>query len=236
MNNHEQWLEQAEFYALGALTEKETADFEKHLHAGCSLCEALIKEAHSALSYLPKSLPAMAAPIYLKQRIMAQLDEGDPVAAGAGVSSPAWAPMFGILSLISLVVVLIWNVKIHQELKQNQEIVAMISNPQVKVVAMAGLEANPTAEGKVFWNPATRSGFVVITGLRQLPPDKIYELWAIADVPVKAALFSVDAQGNAIFKLDPLPPGKEFVKFAVSLEPAGGVSSPTGALYLAGAV
>ena len=32
---HEEWLERSEFYALGALDEKELKEFEAHLASGC---------------------------------------------------------------------------------------------------------------------------------------------------------------------------------------------------------
>jgi len=43
----------------------------------------------------------------------------------------------------------------------------------------------------------------------------------------------VDAQGKGRLAVAPLPGGASVDVFAVTLEPAGGVQSPTGAMYLA---
>ena len=48
-----------------------------------------------------------------------------------------------------------------------------------------------------------------------------------------AGLFGVDAQGKGRLAVAPLPGGASVDVFAVTLEPAGGVQSPTGAMYLA---
>jgi anti-sigma-K factor RskA len=71
--------------------------------------------------------------------------------------------------------------------------------------------------------------------LPQTPVGKTYQLWAIAhDKPVSIGVFNVDDRGNKIMKLGTLPEGVQVQKFAVTLEPAGGVPLPTGDMYLAG--
>ena len=49
-----------------------------------------------------------------------------------------------------------------------------------------------------------------------------------------AGIFDVDEAGHAFLKVPPLPRGKRFDKFAVTLEPAGGVPKPTGPMHLLG--
>ena len=65
-------------------------------------------------------------------------------------------------------------------------------------------------------------------------------MWAIAGKePVSAGIFEVDEAGHAFLRLPtllPLPRAKRFDKFAVTLEPAGGVPKPTGPMYLLGSL
>ena len=68
------------------------------------------------------------------------------------------------------------------------------------------------------------------------PAGKTYELWWITSEtgPVAAGLFQAGAGREVIARADP-PPAREHVTLcAVTLEPSGGVSKPTGAMYLKG--
>ena len=42
--NHEEWLAQADIYALGALDGDELIAFEAHLAAGCHECEQHLRQ------------------------------------------------------------------------------------------------------------------------------------------------------------------------------------------------
>ena len=74
-------------------------------------------------------------------------------------------------------------------------------------------------------------------GLPATPAGKTYELWWITKEhgPVAAGLFQAE-DGHPVVAPVSLPPAGEHVLLsAVTLEPAGGVSKPTGAMYLKGA-
>ena len=69
--------------------------------------------------------------------------------------------------------------------------------------------------------------------LPQVPSGKTYQLWYIADgKPLSAGLFTVDAAGRATLRSTAPPQGLDASLFAVTLEPQGGVASPTGEKYL----
>jgi anti-sigma-K factor RskA len=76
-----------------------------------------------------------------------------------------------------------------------------------------------------------------VTGLPPTSGSNAYELWGIAGAePVPAGVFTVNQGGVTLFRLPALPPEKSFDKFAVTLEPAGGVPQPTGPMHLVGSV
>ena len=54
--------------------------------------------------------------------------------------------------------------------------------------------------------------------------------------PINAGAFQPDPKGNGQVLLPPLEPGVKPKAFAVTVEPAGGVPKPTGAMVLVGAV
>jgi anti-sigma-K factor RskA len=126
---------------------------------------------------------------------------------------------------------------LQSELGERDEALRLLSTPQVRLVRLAGLPPSPNARAHLLWNPAARSGMLLTSGLHQTPPNRVYELWAIAgNEPVPAGIFEVDEAGRASLRLPPLPRSKRFDKFAVTLEPAGGVPKPTGPMHLLGSL
>ncbi len=62
----------------------------------------------------------------------------------------------------------------------------------------------------------------------------MYELWAIAaGKPFPEGVFTVRPDGRGSVRVDAIPGVASVDVFAVMLEPAGGVPSPTGDMYLA---
>jgi anti-sigma-K factor RskA len=123
------------------------------------------------------------------------------------------------------------------EVGERDAALRLLSTPQASVVRLAGLAPSPGASARLLWNPLARAGVLLTSGLPQIPHDRIYELWAIAgNEPVPAGIFDVDATGHAFLRLPPLPELKRFDKFAVTLEPAGGLPKPTGPMYLLGSL
>lgn len=114
--------------------------------------------------------------------------------------------------------------------------VAWLKDPRVQVALLKGLEANPAARAKLLWNPGTRQGILWVSGLPPLPLEKSYELWAfVGDQPVPAGTFDAKADGATVIPISKQETLNEApVKFAISVEPKGGVPAPTGAIVLAG--
>ena len=121
------------------------------------------------------------------------------------------------------------------EIERQRVIAGLIRDPATQFVALAGLEPAPSARARMIWN-APAGGLFVAAGLPPAPAGKTYQLWAIAgkNAPVSAAVFNVDAQGTASLNVPPLAGVDKVDVFAVTLEPAGGLPAPSGAMYLAG--
>jgi anti-sigma-K factor RskA len=123
------------------------------------------------------------------------------------------------------------------ELGEHQAALRLLSTPQASLVRLAALSPSPGASARLLWNPLARTGVLFTSGLPQIPRDRVYQLWAIAgNEPVPAGIFEVDSAGDAFLRLPPLPGPKRFDKFAVTLEPAGGLPKPTGPMHLLGSV
>ncbi|HKW91703.1 MAG TPA: anti-sigma factor, partial [Methylomirabilota bacterium] len=125
--------------------------------------------------------------------------------------------------------------QLKAELRQQQNVITILRDPATQVVALAGLPPAPGARGRMMWH-AQAGGLLVATGLPAPPEGKTYQLWAIpgSNVPVSAGVFTVDAAGTGSLSVRPLPGVSAVNTFAVTLEPAGGLPAPSGAMYLLG--
>jgi hypothetical protein len=123
----------------------------------------------------------------------------------------------------------------HSEAQRASEALQVVAARGVQTVTLAGLEAAPRAAGHTYVNPLRRDALFYAFDLPALPSGKTYELWYIAGgKPVAAGTFSVDPQGIGSVKVEHVPDVASIQAWAVTIEPAGGVPQPTGAMVLKG--
>lgn len=123
---------------------------------------------------------------------------------------------------------------VRSDVARQRELLKILASPETQAVVLKGLAPSPAAQGRMWWNPEA-GGVFVVSGLPPLPAGKTYQLWAVAGgTALSAGVFGVDARGSGTLRLGPLPGVKKVEMFAVTLEPAGGVPSPSAARYLAG--
>jgi anti-sigma-K factor RskA len=71
-------------------------------------------------------------------------------------------------------------------------------------------------------------------GLPPSPAGKEYQLWFIVgnNPPIPSGTFAPDNAGRGAMRAEVPEQAMDSAVFAVTLEPAGGVTAPTGAIYL----
>ncbi|MEY4541770.1 MAG: hypothetical protein RLZZ306_3527 [Bacteroidota bacterium] len=116
-----------------------------------------------------------------------------------------------------------------------QEEVAILQNPDVKVITLAGQPVAPTAKALIYFDKNKKEVYLSALKLPKAPTGKQYQLWAIIDdKPVDAGL--IEGDGN-VLKMKSINSGA--VAFAISLEETGGSTTevgPKGTIYVMGAV
>lgn len=115
-----------------------------------------------------------------------------------------------------------------------QEEVAVLQNPDTKIIKLSGQDVAPEAKALVYFNKTNQEVYLSSLSLPTVPTGKQYQLWAIVDgKPVDAGM--IDSNGN-ILKMKSF---SNAVAFAISLEDTGGSTTeagPKGAVYVMGAV
>ena len=181
-----------------------------------------------------------------------------PMSSGSG-SKRGWLPWAcavaaGLALTISLTRVSSLNrglaeqqEKLNQQLQQlktlqrllsdEKEVTQFIAKPGVRVTPLAGTDKSPQAAGQILWSAQEKKALFYASKLPSPPEGKTYQLWIIANnKPIDAGIFPVDPQGNGFLKVPLLAEADKAQKFAVTLEPAGGVTQPTGAMHLLGSL
>ena len=253
MTNHERYDELISIYSLGALDGNELREIEEHLKGGCGVCEEMLKENEKVLSLIPHSIPS-ATPfprvkekLFKKIRATKQIEEKTFAPTFWERLQPLWLRLGGAVALALLIILFAFNLSLRDRLKEQEivistlkeqvtrqnEIMEFLQNPNVVTINLTGLKPDSRASGRVLWDRKNNNALFYGLNLPPIPSGKIYQLWVIADnTPISMGIFNVDERGNNIIQVANIPHPRKVQKFAVTLEPAGGVPQPTGEMYL----
>jgi hypothetical protein len=126
---------------------------------------------------------------------------------------------------------------LHRVLADRLRLEKVLSAPDLRLTRLAPLAPAPGANGIVAVSATNMAAVFQAAGLPATPAGKTYELWWITREhgPVAAGLFQAEEGHPVVAPVALPPPGEHVLLSAVTLEPAGGVSKPTGAMYLKGA-
>jgi anti-sigma-K factor RskA len=126
---------------------------------------------------------------------------------------------------------------LREALAAQVQVLRVMGGPRTLSASLAPTEGHGGA-GRLHVDPSTGEGAVVLAGVGTLPPGKVYELWAIRGdkPPEPAGLLQAAGDDVVLARVSGVARPNEVTAFAVSIEPAGGSTSPTGPVVLAGAV
>ena len=250
--------EQAELYALGALSAADRAEFEAHL-AVCPACAAEVRALESVATSLGRSNAEAAPSPAVRQRVMTAVQrDASPRRSGGGA---AWLAMAAALLLaigsaiyatqlrgeVASLEARLRDAVVRAEASEQRvadlqrrtdraaSMLAVVLAPDVARVELAGQPAAPSASARAYWSRA-RGLVIEAANLPPLPSGRTYQLWVLTaqPAPISAGLLRPDANGaaSAVFNTPPDIPTP--TAMAVTIEPDGGVPSPTGDKYLVG--
>ncbi|MCT2560962.1 anti-sigma factor [Chryseobacterium herbae] len=106
--------------------------------------------------------------------------------------------------------------------KMNQKM-EMVSNPDMQMVMLKGVEKHTDSKAMVFWDKKTKEVYLNAESLPKAPEGMQYQLWAIADgKPVNAGMYTEEKDSK--IALAQIPNAQAF---AITLEKKGGSAVPT---------
>jgi anti-sigma-K factor RskA len=220
-------------YALDALDSDERREYEAHLH-DCESCQeelasfAVVTEALAVAASGPAPKPE------LRERVLAAAREEPQVVVPFAPprtrrrALPAVAAVAALAAVVA-VAVGVWAVQLSGDLddtrtalERQREAAAIVADPDARTISLAA------GQGRLVVGPDGRA-VLVLAGLDPAPAGKTYEMWVVeGEVPAPAGLFSGEGHTELV---DGTVEEGDVV--AVTLEDAGGASTPSPPLLVA---
>jgi anti-sigma-K factor RskA len=111
-----------------------------------------------------------------------------------------------------------------------------LASPAGSAHTLVGTTEQPNARARVFLDPQTGRAILFVYDLPVLPPQSVYELWAIKDgKPIAAGTFAPQGEARARVELEDPAVLEGADVLAVTVEPAPGGQAPTGKMVLSSA-
>ena len=222
----EELHELAGAYVLDALDPEPARSFEAHLRS-CQRCQEDVAALRDTAAALAFGLDAPGVPAGLGDRILEAARSERRVTRRA---PRAWAVPAAALAVAAAVLVAVWATSLSRSLDQersanrrNAQILSILSDKDARRIPISG------ASGTLVVSPA-RTAVLVVDGLGPAPPDSTYEAWVVTAKGAEPAGLFRGGTGRRFARLTrPVP---ENATFGVTLERAGGVDMPTGAMVI----
>lgn len=210
-------------YVLGALDAAERSSYETHLEA-CEQCQAEVGRLEDGLIALA-SQDAERPSAKVRESVLAGIGEGEVVALES--RRPKIAKVLVPLVAAAAVLVLVIGIAVSSD--PIDDVLAAEDAVSTELTVTDAYDGASPVRAVVVFSETEGSAVVEFEGLATVSSDETYQLWLIADgVASSAGLFQPGEEGEVLVLLEGEPESGETV--GVTLEPASGSSSPTGAV------
>ncbi|HEX6781916.1 MAG TPA: anti-sigma factor [Solirubrobacterales bacterium] len=213
-SDHNRWAEDLAAYMLGALDRDEAAEFERHLE-GCERCREEMGWLEPAVQTLPEAVERQEPPRQLREALMAEVraDVREASSRPAASHRRRWLlkPVVGF-AVVALLVAGVVGYEVGKDGSGG-------GGASTLERQLGDLSVKMVQEGD--------SGTLQLSGVHQLPPDRVLEAWVERDGEVEAvpALFVPNRNGQAETRIADM---NGVTTVMVTEEPQGGSDRPTG--------
>lgn len=262
MKDHAQYAEGLALYAMDALDDqRELAELQAHLGT-CGECRRELEALRADAALLALSASGPQPPQRARQRLM-QAIAAEPRQAARPKSQfvlgrlrPRWmtlapvtvATLLAVISIGLMLNNLRWRRNYeklsaqYQELQRNsalaREVMDMINDQKAVRMTLVSVKTSAQPQVKTVYKPERGHILLLANNLAPIPDDKVYELWLLpagGGAPMPAGTFRIDSKGSAMMMHAMEHEGVQAQAFALTIEPAGGSRTPSGAPVMASA-
>lgn len=232
-------------YALDAVDERERAEFEAH-YPTCPICRPEVAGFRETLSQVAASV-AVPPPTSLKASVMAEIDTTRQLSpllpdsvvnlATHGKRRQTTTRALTIAAALILIATgaFIVGRRSSGDSDYTAAAAAVIGRPDTRITTLDGTGRGSGAGSvRVVWSPSAGRIVVMGDGLADPGQGKAYELWLLDDSGAHAVRLLDKAKDHQVRRVIPIKGSP--TKWAITVEPEGGVDVPTGPIIYAGAV
>jgi anti-sigma-K factor RskA len=235
---HDDYKEMIPARALSALDAAEDRVMSEHL-SECEECRRELAQWEATAATLALSAAPVEPSPDVRQRILSQIHSDQAVLPFIPKRRSVWNSLgsLGAIAAVVLFIALIVSVIVlwqqNRRLRQENEFVQLLNSPGSKVAQLTGTNQAAGATAKLVYDKNGHARLVA-SGLPRAPQGKEYQLWFIVGnkPPVPGKTFAPDNSGSGTLTDHVPETARDEAVFAITLEPAGGVAAPTGAIYL----
>lgn len=223
--NHSDFEELAAGFALGALEPVEEQAFQRHLE-GCGACRTSVRdleEVSAGFAYVP---PAVAPPTslraWLRRRTGLTLRRRAARRIGTWQGTRVLVRALAVAAVLVVLALSLWNLALRDQQQIDRAHIAaleaaarMVNDGTATRVALSGSAADSGARATVLASSLKDRGVLVIEGLPQPPPGRVWELWSLRQGDVTHAAKTIAFRFRS-------QPGVHTVQFSTPLQPTTG--------------
>ncbi len=228
-DNHEE-LDLLPAYALGSLDAEDSDRVREHV-AGCRTCREELATYHEVTGRLALAVPEQDPPAWLESRIMEKVLSTRRRRSFNEILGMR-RPMLAAVAAALIIALGAGNIYLLTRPFQPPTLV-----PGLVTVVLRGAGDTRDAYGTIMLDRDDNRGVLAVHGLAPLDASSAYQLWIIRqDERRSGGVFTVTPDGYGSLQLM-VPAGfTGYTGFGVSIEPAGGSASPTGARVMSGKI
>jgi anti-sigma-K factor RskA len=246
---HNDYKEMIPAHALSALDAVDEQALSKHL-AECDECRRELADWEATAASLALGAKPMEPSPQVREKLLTQIRSKRSGSEESGSESVSkvlpfknpprnlWNSLgsFGSIAAVILFAALIVSVFVlwqqNRELRRENEFFQLLTASGSQMKELSGTAEAAGATAMLAYDSSGRA-MLITKDLPRAPEGKEYQLWFIVDKkPLPGKSFATDSSGRAMMKDEVPEAARKSAIFAVTLEPTGGVVSPTGAIYL----
>ena len=231
--------------ALSALDAEEARALDNHLDE-CAECRRELRDWEETAAAMAISTNPVEPSPKVREQLLTEIRkdlETPEVIPFRSAQRNLWTS-FGSLGAMAAVVlvtalivglIVLWREyrSAQEELARSQEFLQLVATPGARVTELSGVDLGAGATAKIVYDNSGHA-MLMANKLPDVPEGKAYQLWFIVgnNPPMPGKTFVPDSAGKGMMKDEMPRAALRSAVFAITIEPAGGVSAPTGPIYL----
>lgn len=231
--------------ALSALDAEEARALDDHLDE-CAECRRELRDWEETAAAMAISTNPVEPSPKVREQLLTEIRkdlETPEMIPFRSAQRNLWTS-FGSLGAMAAVVlvtalivglIVLWREyrSAQEELARSQEFLQLVATPGARVTELSGVDLGAGATAKIVYDNSGHA-MLMANKLPDVPEGKAYQLWFIVgnNPPMPGKTFVPDSAGKGMMKDEMPRAALRSAVFAITIEPAGGVSAPTGPIYL----